>query len=51
MIEVIREREVPAAPDELWPLVSDPKRLSRSGRRHKPKPNHAERHATDPRGT
>jgi uncharacterized protein YndB with AHSA1/START domain len=28
VIEVIREREVPAAPDELWPLVSDPKRLA-----------------------
>ena len=28
MIEVIREREIPAAPDELWPLVSDPARLA-----------------------
>ena len=28
MIEVIREREIPAAPDDLWPLVSDPARLA-----------------------
>ena len=28
MIEVMREREIPAAADELWPLVSDPGRLA-----------------------
>lgn len=27
MIEVRAERSIPAAPDELWPLVSDPARL------------------------
>ena len=28
MIEVMREREIAAAPSELWPLVSDPARLA-----------------------
>src|SRR5829696_3537975 len=28
MIEVVRERQVDATPDELWPLVSDPGRLA-----------------------
>ena len=28
MIEVMREREVPAAPEDLWPVVSDPARLA-----------------------
>ena len=28
MIEVMREREIAAAPDDLWPLVSDPGRLA-----------------------
>jgi len=28
MIEVMREREIPAAPEDLWPVVSDPARLA-----------------------
>ena len=28
MIEVIREREISAAPDDLWPLVANPTRLA-----------------------